>query len=246
MGGGEAGRNLYGAFKTLYLQGRFSRTQPEQALTFRPNFYPEYVQLLLRSLPPSGRSMYAAKLYNSNFKGIKWDIPFYTKPHRQLEREGFEHIQPAAPLGDDRHAPVVANIVAVASAFHCIFDIGFLFDGNAGDTLAPLADRCYFLEMTRADEDGDDILSKHGSVFGIDPSTLGWGSGTRFDQRENDDVSTSEIVLRTWSALYFAERLSKTELEHAPERTGRDEAAVYDGSYVGCWPPGKGRRTHWG
>jgi hypothetical protein len=50
---GEAGRNLYGAFKTLHLHDRFSRTMIEQALAYSPASYPEYIQLYLRSLPPA-------------------------------------------------------------------------------------------------------------------------------------------------------------------------------------------------
>ena len=57
MKGQPAGRNLYGAFKTLYLHGRFSRTMIEQALAYSPASYPEYIQLYLRSPPPAERSM---------------------------------------------------------------------------------------------------------------------------------------------------------------------------------------------
>jgi len=119
MGGGKPGRQLYGAFKTLDLQGRFSRTQIEQALTYSPTAYPEYIQLWISSLEPRQRSMYAANLYNSKFAGIQWDTQFYDIIDKQLRGEGlYQRIQPAMPLGDDRHSPKMASISRIASEFY--------------------------------------------------------------------------------------------------------------------------------
>jgi hypothetical protein len=61
---GERGRILYGAFNTLFMRGRLSRTMLEQALTHSPTSYPEYIQLWIRSLHPMERSHYTQQLCN--------------------------------------------------------------------------------------------------------------------------------------------------------------------------------------
>jgi len=200
---GTVGRTLYGAFKTFQLQGRFSRTQIEQALA---TDYPTYIQLWLRSLPPAQRSRYAADLYNSDFRGIEWDTDFHTNPHAMMQQDGFRPIPPPVPVGDDRHSARMAHVVKVADDFHALLNTGILFQGiRAGDVEAGFSSE--YVDMM----DGD-ILQEYGSVFGIQKSELHFG--VRSDASAAV-LSNSDIVLRAWNVLYFSERLSKTELEHA-------------------------------
>ena len=127
MKGQPAGRNLYGAFKTLQLHGRFSRTMIEQALAYSPTSYPEYIQLYLRSLPPAERSMYAADLYNSNFAGIHWDSKLYQNCFEKRGNIG-PPIKPAEPLGDNRHEPRQASAIQHALEFHALLNCQYLLD----------------------------------------------------------------------------------------------------------------------
>lgn len=198
ISGGERGRKLYGAYNTLFLHGRVSRTMLEQALVFSPTSYPEYVKLWIRSLPPAQRSMYAAELYNSNFRGIKWDEQLYRNISlERLRGDDFEIIiQPPTPLGDDRHSPKNAKVAACARDFFNLLNHGVLFDGCAGDVHAKLEE--------------NDELSELASLFGVDYTELNWS-----ERSENRTMSHSELILRTWNVLYFAQRLSITELECA-------------------------------
>lgn len=211
MTGEPAGRTLYGAFKTLYLHGRFSRTMIEQALAFSPTSYPEYIQLYLRSLPPTERSMYVADLYNSNFAGVQWDNELYQNSfkNRNILSGGDvgAPIQPPEPLGDNRHEPKQANAIQHTFDFHALLNYQYLLEGQAGDLHAPLESE--YQEMMGYDYDV--LEGVGGTLFGIVKSELTFG-----ERSDTGRVLTSsELIVRAWNALYFAERLSKTELESA-------------------------------
>lgn len=206
MKGQPAGRNLYGAFKTLYLHGRFSRTLIEQALAYSPTSYPEYIQLYLRSLPPAERSMYAADLYNSNFAGIHWDSQLYQNCFEKRGNVG-PPIKPAEPLGDNRHEPRQASAIQHALEFHALLNCQYLLDEDARDVHSPLNPE--YVEMMGCDYD---ILDgTRGSLFGIDKSELVFGERSDTGRA----LTNSEVIVRTWNLLYYAERLSRTELECA-------------------------------
>ena len=201
---GSRGQTLCGAFTTLFNHGRVSRTMLERALCFSPTSYPTFVQLWIRSLPPRQRSLYASKLYNSKFKDVVWDSDYYQKVSKGIP----DHlkIEPLTPLGDNRHSPKRAKAVRFADDFFVILSISCLFDGSAGDIDAALNPYAF-----GDPEDGPNSLEECGDLFGVHYGELCWGK--RVDK--NREMTTSETILRGWSALYFANRLSRTELECA-------------------------------
>lgn len=226
---GPAGQDLYGAFKTLYLHGRFSRTMIEQALVTSPTSYEVYIQLYLRSLPPRQRSRYAADLYNSNFRGIQWDRPLYQNIHKMIQKDHLQQQQssstaagdddtwpavllpvppPPEPLGDHRHEPRRAFVARIASDFQNLFAHQQLMRGaiSADDIHAPLEQ-----EEDDDDVEDDDILAQFGTLLGIQTDQIVWG------QRSDTGrpLQAGEILLRACHALYLVERLCLTEWEFA-------------------------------
>jgi MYND finger len=205
----EAGRDLYGAFNTLFLHGRCSLTMMENALIHSETSYPEQVELWIRSLPPKERSMYAASLYNSGDRftnGIPWDHEFYQRMARHL-REEFPDVQLPhlpQPLGDDRHSPVRHQIQTAVYDFHATIDCGIFFSGSLVDFHRPLS-------LSYNEYAESDILVDFGPVFGVHKSHLTFGE--RSDNGR--DLSVSEQILRCWNVMYFSNRLCKTELEYA-------------------------------
>lgn len=194
------GNDLYGAITTLRLQGRYSKTMFEQALTYSATSYPEYIQLWIRSLPPGERSMYAADLYNNSFPNITWDDRMYTQLAIHSQGSPLQS-KPPSPLGDDRHSKQRAKIQLAASMFHTVLNYGVLFESTHYDAE---------LVNDHGDHD-DDILLLFGPYFGVTKPDLVFGQKAT----PNRVLSTSERVLRVWNCLYFHQRLSKTELEYA-------------------------------
>ena len=209
MGRGPVGHKLLGAFKTLHLQGRFSRTQIEQALVYSPDHYPGYIKTLICSLPPSARSRCASDLYNNKFNGVHWEMIFYNNIHVNMFDSGVRNfLKPALPLGDDRHSPKMKAIAEIASTFHDAFAYGCIFQSSfppdvLDDVLAPIDPD--YPEMV-----GLDLFDRYGALFGIHKDCL-----VLTGSRERSSYSESEIILRAFYILYLKERLSKTELEHA-------------------------------
>lgn len=203
---GPVGRMLCGAFKTLYMHGRFSRTMVELALVHSKTSFHDYVELWMRSLPPKERSRYTAELYNSNFAGVKWDDAFYDRC--MLKDSPASMPAPPVPLGDHRHTAKRGKIGNAASLFHQALNTGFLFDTlDLKDYQSPLSG-------TYEDMLGDDVLAPPlGPLFGIQKSELVFG--TRSDGGGTRTVSPSERVLRCWNVMYYSGRLCKTELEDA-------------------------------
>jgi hypothetical protein len=110
-------------------------------------------------------------------------------------------------LGDNRHAPKQANAVKYAFDFHALLNCQYLFEGRPGDVHAPLETE--YVELMGYDYDV--LEGVKGCLFGINKSELPFG-----ERSDTGRILTnSEIIVRAWNALYFAERLSKTELEYS-------------------------------
>lgn len=214
-----AARRLYGAFKTLQLHGRFSRTMMEMALmgatttgpvgennnnnnmAADPSSYPKYVELLMRSLPPNERSRYAASLYNGMFSKVIWDHQIYGRFVEQLHGRPLPSLP--VPLGDDRHVPQHRCVSEAAEAF--IMNMKFLFEMFSE---APLWARC--LEPDYMEYQSKDALVMVGPALGFDKDDLVFGAPPI-----GRTMSQSELMLRCWAILFAKERLCKTELEDA-------------------------------
>jgi hypothetical protein len=206
-----AGRELYGAINTLILQGRFSRTQMEQALCYSPTSYEESMKLWLSALPPASRSMYVARFIENKFKGIQWDRDWAEKMNQNLEDENvYQRIPPPVPLGDNRHAPKYSAVARIVSEFYELLDTAILLDGNAGDVHAPLSVDFAVMEEEYGEKAWMELYAKY---FGFCNSDLNWKEGAA--RSNGRTLNVSELVLRTWIILYYRNRLSKTELEHA-------------------------------
>ena len=219
---GEEGHRLYCAFQKLGCQGRISRTMLQQAMCYTPTSYKESIALWIRSLAPGERnsSRYAAILIQSKFEKLPWNTDptfpnFFNKvgtlgkdDENSNSPSQIRRIQPVEPLGDNRHDPRPAKAARVAKEFYNLFKFGRLFQGPES------------LPDLQSDDEADtslDVLRHFGSLFGIDSPEIPWeDGGGGFPLRIMPEVMTvSELMLRTWNALYFCQRLSLTELECA-------------------------------
>lgn len=213
---GEKGRLLYCAFQTLLRQGRLSRTLLEQAMCYSPTSYRECITLWIQSLPPSQRSHYTAILCKSKFQKLPWETdPLFPNYFNQMGTLGneetltdphtaqiFRRILPAPPLGDNRHDPRPAKAARLAREFYNLFSLGLVFHGaESPPNLRNLHN--------------PEVLRDHGTLFGIDANELPWEDSNVSVRMFPEIMTVSEMMLRTWNALYFAQRLSLTELENA-------------------------------
>jgi len=212
---GESGRILYGAIQTLLRHGRLSRNMLEQAMCYNTTSYKEYITLWIQSLPPKHRSHYTAMLCKDKFRNLPWNTdPNFPNYFRQVGTLGnedvdsdnhFRRVKPVTPLGDNRHDPLPAKAVRLASEFYNVFSRGLLFDGPDSPS-----------NMNCHDTESLNVLRHHGSLFGIDAGELPWDDGHSFPLRVLPEVMTvSDLMLRTWNVLYHCQRVSLTELENA-------------------------------
>jgi hypothetical protein len=232
--------------KTLYLHGRFSRTLIEWALcSTTPSLsYSEYIPLLLSSLPPEGRSSYAADLYNHKYRGLEWDTKLYRNIGKGFMEAGRPLPVPIIPMGDDRRSPKMASIVTYAADFFTLLNDGLLFDGHDIKIISPALHAKLVPRYLEIFEDDDDSLAVVGPCFGIQKSDLNFDDDTGAKD-QHSEMSPSEVILRMWNLLYHCERLCKTELECAllqgPDGAGGVKALFSNGlelvsKFPRCWP----------
>jgi hypothetical protein len=133
--------------------------------------------------------MYAAQLYNSNYRGIEWEVRMPANVHRNMITEGAVPLEPPTPIGDNRHDAKMANVARYVSGFHKLLNCGILFDGSPGDLHARLNPE-YVQSLL-----DDDYLAYMGPCFGIVKSKLNWNQRS---ENRLEAMSSSEVMLRTW------------------------------------------------
>jgi hypothetical protein len=163
-------------------------------------------------------------LCNSNFKGIEWDMQMYQRLSETISHTyGLGQFAPPVAFGDDRHSPLHAAACSYSYQLYSLINYGVLCRDtrNAADVHAPL------------NQEFQDQLTDYGKLFGVDAGELNWT-----DRSEGRRMSNSELVLRCWNCLYFAQRLSLTQLECAlvggPEemRTLLSYSTIITGLYM--------------
>jgi hypothetical protein len=178
----DGGGGLFGALRTLFLQGRCSRTMLELALIHSETSYPEYVQLWVRALPPNERSRATRKLCENNFGSVPWDHRFYSHS-LQARRADYDGTAgrlvamptPPTPLGDHRHSRRRNSVRNAAYFFYEVLRTGLLFDSSGQDYYATCVDWHCPLAADYAEMVQPDILATLGPVFGIDKAELTFG-----------------------------------------------------------------------